>query len=60
MKRRSKLLKLGMKLLMLPVNILATATSLLVIIIIRSIKSGKELNLKIESLEKGNYKTRRL
>jgi hypothetical protein len=58
-KKKSKLLKLGMKILMLPVNLMAAAFSLLVIAGIRGIVAGRKLHIKLEALERGSYKKKR-
>lgn len=54
MKKRSKFKKVYMKVLMLPINLVAALVSVLCIPILRGIRKANQLDVKLESLEKGN------
>jgi uncharacterized membrane protein YozB (DUF420 family) len=55
-KKRSTFKKVYMKILMLPINLVAAILSIVLIAVLRGYNKAKQLDVKLESLEKGNKK----
>ena len=54
MRNRSKFKKAYMKILAMPINVVAALLSLLLLPLVRGYKKARELDVKLESKEKGN------